>query len=182
MRQTRSVLAVMGALLYAGTAYSQQPGMAGRPPQGPPPQQWERGPRPPMSGEGGMDAGPAMQRGGPPEALASHLLSHVGELKLTDQQVTKLAAIARRADERHRAMRTTMDSMARLAAQPTAGSAPRAPDAMRAAMERAREMERGDVRDALAVLTVDQQADAWIMRGAAGERPHPGYPGRGLRR
>jgi hypothetical protein len=182
MRQTRSVLAVMGALLCAGRAYSQQPGMAGRPPQGPAPQQRERGPRPPMSGEGGMEIGPDGQRAGPPEPLASHLLSHVGELKLTDQQVTKLAAIARRADERHRAMRITMDSMARLAAPLTAGSAPRAPDAMHAAMERAREMERGDVRDALALLTVDQQADAWIMRGAAGGRPHPGNPWRGERR
>ena len=179
MGLTRSVLTVMGAMLCAGAAYSQQPGMAGRPQQGPPPQQRERGPRPRMGGMGGMDGGPGSQRGGPPEALASHLLAHVGELKLTDQQVTKLAAIARRSDERHRAMRTTMDSMARLAPPPAAGSATRPPDAMRAAMERAHEMERGDVRDALAVLTVDQQADAWIMRGAAGGRPHPGNPGRG---
>ena len=182
MGPTRFVLTVTGALLCAGAAYSQQPGMAGRPPQGPPAQQRERGPRPPMSGEDGSDVGPGRQRAGPPEALASHLLGHVGALKLTDQQVTKLAAIARRADERHRAMRTTMDSMARLAARPAAGSAPREPDAMRAVFERARETERGDTRDALAVLTVDQQADAWIMRGAAGGRPHPGNPERGERR
>lgn len=173
MGLTRSVLTVMGALLCARAASAQQPG---RPQQGPPPQQQERGPWPMM---GGMGGGPGAHHGGPPDALPGHLLAHVAELKLTDPQVTKLAAIARRADERHRAMRTTMDSMARLAPPPAAGSATRPPDAMRAAMERAREMERGDVRDALAVLTVDQQADAWIMRGAAGGRPHPGNPGRG---
>jgi len=117
-----------------------------------------------------MGGGPVGQRGAPPEALASHLLAHVGELKLTDQQVTKLVAVARRSDERHHAMRTTMDSLARLAPPPAASSAPRAPDAMRAAMERAREMERGEIRDALAVLTVDQLADVWMMRRPAGGR------------
>lgn len=181
MGRTRSALIITGALLCAVAAHAQQPGMAGPPPQGQPPQQRERGPRPPMRGEDGMDAGPGMRRAGPPDALASHLLAHVGQLKLTDQQVTKLAAIARRADERHRAMRTSMDSMARLAAPLAAGSAPRESDAMRAAMERAREMEHGDIRDALGILTADQQADAWIMRGAAG-RPQSGHPGRGGRR
>ena len=169
MGLTRSVLTVVGALLCAGASYAQQPGMAPRPQQGPPQQQGERGPRPPM---GGMGGGPGGQHVGPPEALASHLLAHVGELKLTDQQVTKLAAIARRSDERHRAMRSTMDSMARQTPPPAAGLPQRAPDAMRATMERAREMERGEVRDALAVLTVEQQADAWMMRGPAGGRPN----------
>ena len=171
MGLTRSVLTGVGAVLCAGALSAQQPGMMGRPPQGPPLRQLERGPMPPM---GGMGGGAGGQRGGPPDALASHLLAHVGELKLTDQQVTKLAAIARRADERHRAMRTAMDSMARQAPPPAAGSVPRAPDAMRAAMERAREAEHGEVRDALAVLTVEQQADAWMMRGAAGGRGHRG--------
>ena len=171
MGLTRSLLTIVGALLCAGASFAQQPGMAGRPQQGPPPQQREHGPRPPMGDMGGRPGG---QADGPPEALASHLLAHAGELKLTDQQVTKLAAIARRSGERHRAIRSTMDSMAREAPQPSVGSAPRSPDAMRAAMERAHEMERADVRDALAVLTVDQQADAWMMRGSAGGRPHQG--------
>ena len=175
MGLTRSVLTGVGAVLCAGALSAQRPGMMGRPPQGPLPRQLERGPMPPM---GGMDGSPGGQRGGPPDALASHLLAHVGELKLTDQQVTKLVAIARRADERHRVMRTAMDSMARQAPPPAAGSAPRAPDALRAAMERAREAERAEVRDALAVLTVEQQADAWMMRDDGGGRGHrSGAPG-----
>ena len=174
MGLTRSVLTGVGAVLCAVALPAQQPGRMARPPQGPPPGERERGPLPPMGGMGGMGGGPFGQRGGPPGALASYLLAHVGELKLTDQQVTKLAAIARRADERYRAMRTAMDSMARQAPPPAAGSPPRAPDTMRAAMEQAREAEHGEVRDALAVLTVEQQADAWMLRGAPGGRGHRG--------
>lgn len=176
MGLTRSVLTVMGALLCARAASAQQPG---RPQQGPPPQQQERGPWPMM---GGMGGGPGAHHGGPPDALPGHLLAHVAELKLTDPQVTKLAAIARRADERHRAMRAGMDSLMQLAPPPTAGALPRHPDAMRVAMERGRQMEREDVRDALAVLTVDQQADAWIMRCSACDRAHAGAPRRGVPR
>lgn len=165
MRLTRSLLTIVGALLWAGPACAQRPSVPDPLMPGPPPQQRERGPWPLMSQMGG---GPGDMRGGPPGQLASHLLAHVAELKLSDQQVTKLAAVARRTDEGHRAMRTTLDSLARLASPPAPGIPPRAPNAMRAAMERAREMERGDVRDALAVLTIEQQADAWMMRGQMG--------------
>jgi hypothetical protein len=42
---------------------------------------------------------------------------------------------------------------------------------MMARMQALREQARTDLRDALAVLTPDQQATAWTMRGAAGDRP-----------
>ncbi len=124
-----------------------------------------------MPGMAGMHATPGMPAMGMMQhdmpALAGMLLSHTGELKLTDQQVTRLAAIARRADERRRAMRTSMDSMMKSHAGMT-------PAAMHetmmkgggAPMDKMHEQERADVRDALAVLTVDQLADAWMMRGA----------------
>ncbi len=98
------------------------------------------------------------------------LLAHAAELKLTDSQLSRLAAIARRTDDRHKVMRLSMDSVMR-ANRPQAGTAPAQPrprmrDQNRAMMDRMREQERTDLRDALAVLTVDQQADAWMMRGA----------------
>ena len=106
--------------------------------------------------------------------IASMLLAHTAELKLTDQQLSKLAAIARRTDERHKAMRASMDSLMRLD-RPQDGAAsanprPRNADQDRAMMERVRDQERTDLRDALAVLTIDQQADAWMMRGAEAMR------------
>jgi hypothetical protein len=76
------------------------------------------------------------------------LLSQTGQLQLTDQQVVKLAAIARRAAERHKAMHASFDS---LRAQ------------FRAAMEKERDANHADLRDALAVLTTDQQASAWEL-------------------
>ena len=39
------------------------------------------------------------------------LLSQIGGLQLTDAQVVRFAAIARRADDRHRALRTRLDSL-----------------------------------------------------------------------
>jgi hypothetical protein len=39
------------------------------------------------------------------------LLARTGTLQLTDQQVVKLAAIARRAADRHKAMRASFDSL-----------------------------------------------------------------------
>ena len=125
-----------------------------------------------------MEAGgPNMRQPGPPAGgLASMLLAHTAELKLTDQQLPRLAAIARRTEDRHHAMRTSMDSTER--ANRSEGDQSRQmdaramQDAMRAMMERARDQERGDVRDALAVLTPDQVVDAWIMRGPGGHGPH----------
>jgi len=43
--------------------------------------------------------------------VASFLLSHTGELKLSDQQVTRLAAIARRSADRRQAVMRSMDSL-----------------------------------------------------------------------
>ena len=117
-----------------------------------------------MKHEGGMMG---MHSGRPP--IAGMFLGHSAELKLTDAQVTRLAAIARRTDDRHKAMRATMDS-AMKSHMPMggdrAGRPPMGEDAgMRAMHERMMAAERADVRDALGVLTVDQQADAWMMRG-----------------
>ena len=78
-------------------------------------------------------------------------LAHAGDLQLTDQQVVRLAAIARRASERRRVAPATMDS--------------------------ARSAAHADLRDALAVLTPDQQASAWEML-RRDRRRAPGPPRR----
>ena len=110
-----------------------------------------------------------------PGSIGSMLLSHTAELKLTDAQVTRLAAIARRTDERHKAARATMDSVMKshmAMSRTDRDKMPMQDDAgMRAMHERMMAAERADVRDALAVLTVDQQADAWMMR-SPGMRMH----------
>ena len=146
-------------------------------------------------------ASPAQQPGGPPMGgmgmapggPASMLLAHTGDLKLSDAQVTRLAAIARRASDRHMAMqaavRNSMDSMQKaMEATPPAANGPRPrmmmpPAGARAQMERARQSDHDDLRDALAVLTPDQQATAFeraSMRGGAGRmRRGGGMPGRG---
>jgi Spy/CpxP family protein refolding chaperone len=104
---------------------------------------------------------------GPIGNPAEFLLAQTGELGLTDAQVTRLAAIARRGAERRRAMRERMDSL-----RPEGGpgtmrdSAGRArmrerAEQMRPAMERLREQSQAERRDAIAVLTPDQQARAW---------------------
>lgn len=124
-----------------------------------------------------MEHGPGaamMKMRGPGPGVASMLLGHTAELKLSDQQVTRLAAIARRTDERHKAMRATMDSLMK------AHHAARAADRdMRDGMadmapmhEKMMQAERADVKDALGVLTLDQQADAWMLRGHVGPMQH----------
>jgi hypothetical protein len=92
---------------------------------------------------------------------ASMLLSHTGELKLTDQQVVRLAAIARRAQDRHEAMHQGMmqEHGNMPAGQPSADMMRR----MQTEMEQMHEQERADLRDALAVLTPDQLATAFEM-------------------
>jgi hypothetical protein len=120
----------------------------------------------------GMPGGAMMQegpRGGP--AAAELFLAMSGELRLSDAQVTRLAAIARRGADRRRAMRATMDStMQRMQSRPAGPPDSalremrmRQAGTMRAAMERNREASRTDLRDALAVLTPDQLAQAWEM-------------------
>jgi hypothetical protein len=107
--------------------------------------------------------GPGMMGGGP--GAASMLLSQTAELKLSDAQVTRLAAIARRTADRRAANRVAMDSMrAQFRPNPQGGAqTPPAgpPAAARALMERIRTQEHEDLRDALSVLTPDQQANAW---------------------
>ena len=60
---------------------------------------------PPLS-PGGGPGGPADPIGN----TAAFLLANTGTLRITDAQVVRLAAIARRADDRARALRATMDS------------------------------------------------------------------------
>jgi hypothetical protein len=106
--------------------------------------------------------------GGPAGDVGSFLLAHTAELKLTDQQVTRLAAIARRAGERREAVMRAMDSLAtRAMRRDSAGRGPGGPSpAMRAEAERMRDQRHAELREALGVLTADQQATAWeIGRG-----------------
>jgi Spy/CpxP family protein refolding chaperone len=116
--------------------------------------------------------------GGPP--AAQMLLAQTGELELTDAQVVRLAAIARRSESRRRAMRAAMDSAeTRFGNQPGDTAARRQfAQRMRADMQRAQDQMQADQRDAIAVLTPDQQARAWNM--VANRRPQMGG-GRGMR-
>lgn len=120
----------------------------------------------------------AQERGVPGAEL---LLARTGELQLTDAQVLRLAAIARRGEARRASLRASMDSVRRAAPGTMRDSTARRQLAarLRADADRMREQERADRRDAIAVLTADQQARAWEMivtRGARGGRE------RGMRR
>lgn len=139
-------------------------------------------------GPGGQGMGMGMPMGAQPAprgpGAAEYFLAHVGELQLTDAQVTRLAAIARRAETHRQAQRTAMDSMrSRMMANPPADSAARAArraamqSTMRSTMERTREQHQADLRDALAVLTPDQQARAWQLRGPRDRGARPGQRG-----
>jgi hypothetical protein len=106
--------------------------------------------------------------GGATADIGSFLLAHTAELKLTDQQVTRLAVIARRAGDRRQAMMRTMDSLAtRRPRGDSAGRGPGGPPPMAPAEgERLRTQRHTDLREALGVLTPEQQAVAWeIGRG-----------------
>jgi hypothetical protein len=104
--------------------------------------------------------------GGPAGDIGSFLLAHTADLKLTDQQVIRLAAIARRGGERRQAAMRTMDSLAtRRMGRDSAGRGPGGPPpAMRAEAERLRDQRHAELREALGVLTPDQQATAWELR------------------
>ncbi len=118
----------------------------------------------------GHDRGPAV----------TFLLSHTGQLQLTDQEVVKLAAIVRRAADRHKAMRASFDSLRmQFRARGDSGMRRREgpPTEFRAAMRKEHEASHADLRDALAVLTPDQQATAWeLVSEHHMMRPH--RPGR----
>lgn len=146
-----------------------------------------QGPVPPMGG-------PQHGRGPAGAPAAQMLLARTGELGLTDAQVVRLAAIARRAETRRAGLRAAMDSARQRFATGQAGdSAARRAfhQRMLADAEKARDAARVDQRDAIAVLNADQQARAWEMvanrgrmaRGGAmrgrGERMRMG-PGRGM--
>jgi hypothetical protein len=104
---------------------------------------------------------------------AQLLLAHTGELELTDNQVVRLAAIARRAEARRRSLRASMDSArARFApgrATPGDSVARRQMrERMRADLNRQNDQARAEQRDAIAVLTPDQQARAWDLVASRG--------------
>jgi hypothetical protein len=109
----------------------------------------------------------------------SFLLARTGQLELTDAQVTKLAAIARREADRHKAMRANMDSSMTHwtpgARHDTTGMRQRM-QAMRDAFKKEHDAQHADLRDALTVLNPDQQAHAWEMIAA---QHHRGRHGRG---
>src|SRR5687767_13983005 len=79
---------------------------------------------------------------------AEQLLSRVGELQLTDAQVVRLAAIARRAAARRQATRAVLDSARQRFPAGAADTAARRQfsQRMRADMERVREQDRADRR------------------------------------
>lgn len=119
--------------------------------------------------------------------VAQFLLANTAELQLNDQQVTRLAAIARRAESREQTRRATFDSLRGRRSTPAADSAARVTrrmemtDAMRDAADRARTERHADLRDALAVLTPDQQARAWELRGSDHRRVRGMRGMRGMR-
>ena len=99
------------------------------------------------------------------------LLSRTGELQLTDQQVVRLAAIARRSEDRRRALRTRLDSLRpRFAPGDTAARRERGAAPPMDLFERERDAAHNDLRDALAVLTPEQQARAFEMLAGRGQR------------
>ncbi len=115
---------------------------------------------------------------------AQFLLAHTGELNLTDAQVTRLAAIARRSAERRRAFGLQMDSLraqrAPGAARPDSADRERMRQSfeqMRPGMERLRDQAQADRRDAIAVLTPDQQARAWERVATSGRMQRHGMRG-----
>ncbi len=130
---------------------------------------------------------PPAPTGGMVGSGAQRLLAHSAELDLTDAQVTRLAGIARRTEVRRRTMRVAMDSARTRFAQPGDSLARRQfAQRMRADMTKEQDQARVDLRDAIAVLTPDQQAKAWEMnaraaRGARGASPMRGGAMRGGR-
>ncbi|MEX2152298.1 MAG: Spy/CpxP family protein refolding chaperone [Gemmatimonadaceae bacterium] len=122
-------------------------------------------------------AAPAARAAGAPAAKL--LLSHTGELELTDAQVVRLAAIERRSHARRKALRATMDSAGRrFAGQPGDSVARRQfRQRMQADLQRAQEQSRVDQRDAIAVLTPDQQARAWELVSNRGRSMRAGRAG-----
>ena len=142
-------------LVLAAAAQAQRPGDAPGP-----------GDRPAFGMLAGM---PGRDGASPIGATADFLLAHTGDLALTDAQVVRLAAISRRTEARRKAFAARLDS-ARSAARPAPGDSSNAPGRGRrppgpsaTQLQQARDQMHADVRDAIAVLTPDQQASAWMM-------------------
>ena len=164
----RLILSTMMVCATVAGLGAQQPGVP------------ERGP---MPGPAAMGRGGA----GPVDDPAQFLLGHTAEFRLTDAQVTRLAAIARRSTERRRSLRAQMDSMrpARTpGTRPDSATRERSREQsrqrfeqMRPAMDRMRQQAQADRRDAIAVLTPDQQAQAWERIAAVGRGQRDGMRG-----
>jgi hypothetical protein len=112
---------------------------------------------------------PGRDGASPIGATADFILAHTGDLALTDAQVVRLAAVSRRTAARRKAFAARMDS-ALAAARPAPGDSSRGPGRGRrppgpsaTELQQARDQMHTDVRDAIAVLTPDQQATAWMM-------------------
>jgi hypothetical protein len=127
-----------------------------------------------LSAQMPMAAGPGM----PGAPAVDMLLAQTGPLQLTDAQVVKLAAIARRADDRHRVLRTRLDSLLprRVPGERDSTARPPRSGLPTDLFEREREASHNDLRDALAVLSPDQQARAWEMMAARRAMPFPRAP------
>jgi hypothetical protein len=170
MRTFTRAVSVMILIASAGAA-SAQPGGPG----GGPGRRW--GPGEGGGMPGGMGRGPVAK---PVTATADFLLAHTGDLALTDAQVVRLAAISRRTEARRKALAARADS-ARTANRPAPGDSAGAGRDRRpgglppAELQQIRDQMRADVRDAISVLTADQQATAWMM--IAGGGPLGGGPG-----
>jgi len=129
-------------------------------------------------GVGAQEPAPALPVGGPggpgggPPLGAELLLANTGRLKLTDQQVVRLAAIARRAHQRREAARARTDSV-RASAQAAPGVArDRRPlrGAEGGSPEEASAQARAELAEAIGVLTPEQQALAWEIVSGGGRR------------
>jgi len=155
-----AILPLLGLALCAAPAAAQG---ADRMPGGP-------GPMP------GGGPGMMMMREGPAPDPAAMLLAATGRLHLTDAQVVRLAAITRRAEERHAAMRTSMQAAHAGAGQRQAPSEA-GMQRMHQQMEQMHQQARADLRDALAVLNPDQQAMAFEMAAMHHARGPGGGPG-----
>lgn len=123
-------------------------------------------------GPGFSQSRPGNEPGAGRAPAANLLLAHTGELELTDAQVVRLASIARRSEARRRTMRASMDSVrARFGPdRPAADSVARRQmrERMRTELGRQSDQQRVDQRDAIAVLTPDQQARAWELVASRG--------------
>lgn len=99
---------------------------------------------------------------------ASMFLGHTGDMQLTDAQVTRLAAIARRSEARHKAMHARMDSMVVMRGQSEQsedGGGARFSMMMRVPVptEAERKAQHEDDREAFAVPSADQLATVWEL-------------------